>query len=354
MEVPHIDRFIDYHEKNLIQETLNILNYIYPDCKLIDVDYKVFSKGKTNKLVGWYLHRCCTDECMVIVKIYGKRTDLFIDRELEIDALKVLNSTNLPPKLIATFDNGYVYSFVPGESVTLELYYKNNLLYLVPDVLARIHKLEFPSGKKKFAVQWDKSIQFIAAIPDENDDQFKEITKRFLIEFPEGKRYFTEQLNDMKNRFANSKSPIVFCHNDMLLDNILYSKGQISLIDYEYVEYNYQAFDVANHFAEFAGVDDFNPANYPTEEYQLDWIKRYVSVYNSDASLTDQQINDQTNEIYCSVRQFFPVAHFFWSVWSVLQAFHSDIDFDYLKYSVQRHNEFLKWKTNMPNLDSSK
>lgn len=95
---------------------------------------------------------------------------------------QVLNSTNLPPKLIATFDNGYVYSFVPGESVTLELYYKNNLLYLVPDVLARIHKLEFPSGKKKFAVQWDKSIQFIAAIPDENDDQFKEITKRYLLQ----------------------------------------------------------------------------------------------------------------------------------------------------------------------------
>lgn len=50
-------------------------------------------------------------------------------------------------------------------------------------------------------------------------------------------------------------SPIVFCHNDLLLANIIYNaeKNTVTFIDYEYSNYNYQAFDIGNHFAEFAG-----------------------------------------------------------------------------------------------------
>lgn len=48
---------------------------------------------------------------------------------------------------------------------------------------------------------------------------------------------------------------IVFAHNDLLLGNILYNQKEntVTFIDFEYTAYNYQAFDIANHFAEFAG-----------------------------------------------------------------------------------------------------
>lgn len=51
------------------------------------------------------------------------------------------------------------------------------------------------------------------------------------------------------------KSPVVFTHNDLLLGNILYDrfKNKVIFIDFEYADYNYQAFDIGNHFAEFAG-----------------------------------------------------------------------------------------------------
>lgn len=51
------------------------------------------------------------------------------------------------------------------------------------------------------------------------------------------------------------KSPVVFCHNDLLLGNVIYTENlkKVTFIDYEYADYNYQAFDIGNHFAEFAG-----------------------------------------------------------------------------------------------------
>lgn len=56
-------------------------------------------------------------------------------------------------------------------------------------------------------------------------------------------------------KLSNTQSPIVFAHNDLLLGNIIYdaNSGNVTFIDYEYAERNYQAFDIGNHFAEFAG-----------------------------------------------------------------------------------------------------
>jgi ethanolamine kinase len=59
----------------------------------------------------------------------------------------------------------------------------------------------------------------------------------------------------LKTELSSVGSPIVFCHNDLLLANVIYNaeKNSVTFIDYEYSNYNYQAFDIGNHFAEFAG-----------------------------------------------------------------------------------------------------
>lgn len=52
------------------------------------------------------------------------------------------------------------------------------------------------------------------------------------------------------------QSPIVFAHNDLLLGNVLYdsTENKVTFIDYEYADYNFQAYDIGNHFDEFAGM----------------------------------------------------------------------------------------------------
>jgi ethanolamine kinase len=70
---------------------------------------------------------------------------------------------------------------------------------------------------------------------------------------PKGK--LEEEYALLKAELCGVSSPVVFCHNDLLLANVIYNaeKSAVTFIDYEYSNYNYQAFDIGNHFAEFAG-----------------------------------------------------------------------------------------------------
>ena len=57
---------------------------------------------------------------------------------------------------------------------------------------------------------------------------------------------------------------LVFCHNDLLLGNILYDEIEhsIEFIDFEYAGANYQSYDIANHFCEFAGIGQWTTLLY--------------------------------------------------------------------------------------------
>ena len=68
------------------------------------------------------------------------------------------------------------------------------------------------------------------------------------------------ELQDLQKNISSLGSPIVMCHNDLLLANVILdpSRSHVVFIDYEYAGLNYQAFDIGNHFAEFAGLYSFN------------------------------------------------------------------------------------------------
>ncbi|CAK8691900.1 unnamed protein product [Clavelina lepadiformis] len=63
-----------------------------------------------------------------------------------------------------------------------------------------------------------------------------------------------KEVDELESCLTNLNSPIVFCHNDILLHNVIYNEyaEKISFIDYEYAGFNYQAYDIGNHFCEFA------------------------------------------------------------------------------------------------------
>lgn len=69
-------------------------------------------------------------------------------------------------------------------------------------------------------------------------------------------RRLREEFAELYKHLLTLNSPIVFCHNDLLLGNVIYEKStnRITFIDYEYAGQNFQAFDIGNHFTEFAGV----------------------------------------------------------------------------------------------------
>lgn len=124
-------------------------------------------------------------------------------------------------------------------------------------------------------------------------------------------------------------SPIVFCHNDLLLGNIIYSQNlnKISFIDFEYAEPNHQAFDIGNHFAKIAGAasSGIDYKNYPTKNFQIEWLRVYLKEFGGDLS------EENVEKLYKTVNKFALSGHFLWTCWSIIQAENSTIDFDYVR-----------------------
>ena len=91
----------------------------------------------------------------------------------------------------------------------------------------------------------------------ENYSKNETQSRALSLQIPSRKELFLE-LEEAKKIMSRQTTPLVVCHNDILLNNILYEaeKDAIHIIDYEYLGANPAAYDIANHFAEYAGTDE--------------------------------------------------------------------------------------------------
>lgn len=127
---------------------------------------------------------------------------------------------------------------------------------------------------------------------------------------------------------AYPEMPVTFCHNDLLPRNIVYDekRGKITFIDVEYAMYNYAPFDVANHFLEFAGVDEIDYSKYPDKPFRHQWLVEYLKHLN----LSEDRISVEKYDFW--VQLCVPISHLLWGLWGISQAKHSTIEFDYYGY----------------------
>ncbi len=161
------------------------------------------------------------------------------------------------------------------------------------------------------------------------------------------------EIDELERTLGVSASPVVHCHNDLLLGNIIVhgdgGKKEVTFIDHEYGAPNYQAFDLGNHFAEWVGVDgelDFD-RHYPSEAVQKDWLRRYLRAYRAggDGGGPDQDpTDDEVHRLYVEVNRFCLCAHLKWGIWALAQAKNSSIDFDFIGYARQKLDEYKRRK----------
>lgn len=82
---------------------------------------------------------------------------------------------------------------------------------------------------------------------------------RFINLFPSLEELRVE-FEELYRHLEQLNSPTVFCHNDLLLGNVIYTENEnrVTFIDYEYGACNFQAFDIGDHFTEFAGMSNLS------------------------------------------------------------------------------------------------
>lgn len=118
--------------------------------------------------------------------------------------------------------------------------------------MAKLHKVPISLEEPEVPFLHQKFYQFINNIPNHWSTAEKQQKYQHLF----ADINFENDFNRLVKKIESAKNTkIVLCHNDLLIYNVLYDEveDQIHFIDYEYTGANYQLFDIANHFNEYAG-----------------------------------------------------------------------------------------------------
>lgn len=81
---------------------------------------QTFTEGITNQLLGCFVGSLQDPGC-VLVRLYGRMTELFVNRDREVEMFQVLHSHGCGPQIYCSFQNGICYEFVRGTVLDDEL-----------------------------------------------------------------------------------------------------------------------------------------------------------------------------------------------------------------------------------------
>ncbi|XP_024085391.1 ethanolamine kinase isoform X4 [Cimex lectularius] len=249
---------------------------------------------------------------------------------------KLLHKAGFAPRLYATFKNGLAYEFVPGNVINVDTVKAPTIYPLIASMMAKIHTVHRDMNASPCL--WYKIEKQLKLIPSVYTSKNKQLI--FEETFPNGIEFLWKEFVLLKSILSKENSPIVFCHNDLLLANIIHQGNKITFIDYEYASCNYQAYDIGNHFAEFSGVTEMDYSLFPGEDFQRSWLRIYLEEYYNITSPSRVVSEEDVSTLYQQVNRFVLASHLYWATWALVQGQHSSIDFDFIRYGAERMKEY--------------
>lgn len=339
-----VDIFVDgSSEVSLREGALRVLQHVRPCWDLTSVRFKTFTDGITNQLVGCWQGGEELGEGALLMRIYGQKTELFIDRSAEVVNMRLLHAHGLAAPLHCAFRNGLCYGFNPGRVGDTQLIRDPHISRLIAQTLARMHSVKLRKGGQVAPSLFPTLHKYLRLVPTHFDDIQKNL--RFVSCIP-SKAELEKEVSLLEEHLSGLGSPVVFCHNDLLVKNIIYQEKQdrVIFIDFEYADNNYQALDIGNHFCEFGGVERFDSSLYPDREFQLHWLQHYLDEWHRLAGRGESASTRDVEVLYVQVNKFALASCMLWCLWALIQAAHSTIKFDFLQFAMERLDMYKRHK----------
>ena len=317
------------------------------------------------------------DDDSILMRAYGNGTEVLINRDREMKAHSLLASMSLAPPLLARFENGLMYRFVQGDVCTPEDLRKPGVYRQVAKLLGQWHgslpisaitstpDLSDDAQRKHCGLKdgkhtrpmpniWSVMQQWIDALPNNTSEE------------KERNKILSAELGELSARFGETPGldgkDYIFSHCDLLSGNVIVNRPTgtdakesgrkdqpVSFIDYEYSTPGPAAFDISNHFAEWAGFDCEHEF-VPTKSQRRDFLKHYIgsfryhSISDEDTITVDIDFQKDIDQLYDQIEDFRGLPGFYWGIWALIQAMISQIDFDYPTYAEKRLGEYWAWK----------
>ncbi|XP_036783040.2 choline kinase alpha isoform X3 [Manis pentadactyla] len=225
----------------------------------------------------------------------------------------------------------------------------------IAEKMATFHGMKMPFNKEP---KWlfgtmEKYLNQVLRIKFTGESKVKQLHKFLSYNLP-------LELENLRSLLESTPSPVVFCHNDCQEGNILLLDGRensekqrLMLIDFEYSSYNYRGFDIGNHFCEWMYDYSYetypffkaNMLKYPNRKQQLHFISNYLAAFQNEfENLSNEEKSVIEEEMLIEVNRFALASHFFWGLWSIVQAKISSIEFGYMDYAQARFDAYFAQK----------
>ena len=291
------------------------------------------SSGITNKLIK---ATSLAEPKVVLIRLYGNKTELMIDRQKEIEYLCYLHECGEAPPIYYTFDNGLMYGYQEGFPLISFAEQDTESLASSADGINGSMP-DLPLHVMKLVIQ--KMARFHSLETIEKTTQFDKTMRKWLGELNQSFRICDLNLHE-ELIFLNSILPkdAVNSHNDLLLGNIILEPQGTSyvvhFIDFEYAFANCRAFDMANFLNELCGFECIW-SKIPKKEVIMELIVTY---------LTEANLKTDPNEFYAEIKVCFLASHYLWGLWAIIQSDVSELDFDYKEYSEKRLSRYRELK----------
>ncbi|XP_027889963.1 choline kinase alpha isoform X2 [Xiphophorus couchianus] len=291
----------------------------------------------------------------ILLRLYGAILQGAEAMVLESVMFAILAERELGPKLYGIFPQGRLEQYVPSRKLdTCELS-DPSISTEVAQKMARFHGMRMPFNKEP---KWlfgtmEKYLSQVMRLNFTRESHLRRFNSMLAYNLP-------QEMGTLKFLLESTHSPVVFCHNDCQEGNILLLKGRHSsdkqklmLIDFEYSSYNYRGFDIGNHFCEWMydyTCEEFpffkvDTQNYPSKAQQLHFIESYLRESDQGFdNLSEEHQMKLKEELYVEVNRFSLASHFFWGLWSIIQARLSTIEFGYLEYAQARFDAYFQQK----------
>ncbi|KAI3378293.1 hypothetical protein SNEBB_007141 [Seison nebaliae] len=388
-EINQINRFelssINFDRNNADKSIKYLINIVLPEWNCDEIIFKELTGGVTNSL-----YQIKHGNEKLLMRVYGYGTHIFLDRVSEIEKINILHQNHLAAGIIGTFCNGMIYQYQEGRPLSPMDLKNEKLSKLIAEEMARFHLADMTSLSKKID---NYGLTSTFEMMYKLVNILTEVIFERKIHGWSSHMELVKEIDLLSKFLENDHSELVFCHNDLLSNNIIYSeeKNKMNFIDFEYSGFNYPEFDIANHFVEFAGLETVDYSQLPSNKFQIRFIRDYVTCRrriektkrfqndnknmnndennhmnngenkkvngvtssimngkgnhkhnqeNGDSEENQDDIEKETLKILNRIKKFMLASHLLWIIWSFTQSLYSSIDFDYVKYAKIRTTEY--------------
>uniref|UniRef100_A0A8C3AG97 ethanolamine kinase n=1 Tax=Cyclopterus lumpus TaxID=8103 RepID=A0A8C3AG97_CYCLU len=294
----HVDLQIDEHEPR--RGILELLSRLRPQWKATDIQMKTFTEGITNQLIGCYVASLQEPGC-VLVRLYGKMTELYVNRDREVEMLQVFHTHGCGPQIYCSFQNGICYEFVRGTVLDDELLRQPSIYRLIAAEMGRIHSIQPKCGPPVEPFLWTKMSHFLTVA--QSSVSKSPVATQEVPSF----ETLSVELESLKRHLSQVDSPTVLCHNDLLTKNIIYNHKEgeePEILRYRERTYTTDSKLINLVFFFFGGVNEVNYGLYPGPELQRDWLTAYLESYKrstgSEVTVTEAEVT----QLYVQVCKF--------------------------------------------------